>query len=109
NIVGLKPTKGWLSARGVVPACRLNDTISVFALTVDDAFRVASLAGGYDAQDAYSRVHPRTAPAGMKSRPDFAIPAAPVFFDDAAAEAAWDAALTALQDSGATLHPIDFT
>lgn len=109
NIVGLKPTKGWLSARGVVPACRLNDTISVFALTVDDAFRVASLAGGYDAQDAYSRVHPRTTPASIKSRPDFAIPAAPVFFDDAAAEAAWDAALIALQDSGATLHPIDFT
>jgi hypothetical protein len=25
NIVGLKPTKGWFSARGVVPACRLND------------------------------------------------------------------------------------
>ncbi|MDJ0035019.1 allophanate hydrolase [Pantoea allii] len=109
NIVGLKPTKGWLSARGVVPACRLNDTISVFALRVEEAFTVASLAGGYDAQDAYSRVTPRTAPAGMKTHPDFAIPASPPFFDDAAAEAAWDAALAALQESGATLHPIDFT
>ncbi|WP_205957273.1 allophanate hydrolase [Pantoea stewartii] len=109
NIVGLKPTKGWFSARGVVPACRLNDTISVFALTVEDAFTVASLAGGYDEKDAYSRVNPRTAPAGMKARPDFAIPATPEFYDDAAAEAAWDAALSALKATGAMLHPIDFT
>ncbi|WP_394564275.1 allophanate hydrolase [Pantoea sp. SGAir0180] len=109
NIVGLKPTKGWFSARGVVPACRLNDTISVFALTVEDAFTVASLAGGYDEKDAYSRVNPRTAPAGMKARPDFAIPATPEFYDDTAAEAAWDAALSALKATGATLHPIDFT
>jgi allophanate hydrolase len=109
NMVGLKPTKGWFSASGVVPACRLNDTISVFALTVEDAFIVASIAGGYDADDAYSRHNPHTAPASMKAHPDFAIPANPEFFDDAAAEGAWDQALEALLASGATLHPIDFT
>ncbi|WP_409075223.1 allophanate hydrolase [Pantoea sp. C3] len=109
NMVGLKPTKGWFSASGVVPACRLNDTISVFALTVEDAFIVASVAGGYDADDAYSRHNPHTAPASMKAHPDFAIPANPEFFDDAAAEGAWDQALEALLASGATLHPIDFT
>ncbi|MEG3110233.1 allophanate hydrolase [Pantoea sp. T14] len=109
NMVGLKPTKGWFSASGVVPACRLNDTISVFALTVEDAFIVASVAGGYDADDAYSRHNPHTAPASMKAHPDFSIPANPEFFDDAAAEGAWDQALEALLASGATLHPIDFT
>lgn len=109
NMVGLKPTKGWFSASGVVPACRLNDTISVFALTVEDAFIVASVASGYDADDAYSRHNPHTAPASMKAHPDFAIPANPEFFDDAAAEGAWDQALEALLASGATLHPIDFT
>lgn len=109
NMVGLKPTKGWFSASGVVPACRLNDTISVFALTVEDAFIVASIAGGYDADDAYSRHNPHTAPASMKAHPDFAIPANPEFFGDAAAEGAWDQALEALLASGATLHPIDFT
>ena len=31
NIVGLKPTKGWLSTAGVVPACRTLDCISIFA------------------------------------------------------------------------------
>ena len=53
NIVGLKPTRGWLSAAGVVPACRTLDCVSVFALTVDDALRVADIAGGYDARDPY--------------------------------------------------------
>lgn len=109
NIVGLKPTKGWLSARGVVPACRLNDTVSVFALTVEDAFTVADLAAGYDAEDAYSRVSPRTAPANLHARPRFAVPAEPEFFGDSQAERAWRDALGQLEAEGATLHPIDFT
>ena len=49
NIVGLKPTRGWLSTSGVVPACRTLDCVSVFALTVEDAEQVASIAGGFDA------------------------------------------------------------
>ncbi|HAB24957.1 MAG TPA: allophanate hydrolase, partial [Pantoea sp.] len=109
NIVGLKPTKGWFSASGVVPACRLNDTVSVFALTVEDAFAVACAAGGYDAGDAYSRHNPRTAPASFNAQPAFAVPASPEFFGDKQAEGAWLRALEQLQACGATLHPIDFT
>lgn len=109
NIVGLKPTKGWFSASGVIPACRLNDTLSVFALTVEDAFTVASAAGGYDAEDAYSRHHPYTAPASLSAQPEFAIPSCPEFFGDRQAEAAWQQALARLQACGATLHPIDFS
>ncbi len=58
NLVGLKPTKGWLSTRGVVPAVRSLDCVSVFALTVDEAWRVAGIAGGYDAADPFSRQRP---------------------------------------------------
>ncbi|PWC19397.1 allophanate hydrolase [Brenneria nigrifluens] len=108
NIVGLKPTKGWLSASGVVPACRLNDTISVFALTVEDAFLVAEIAGGFDAGDAYSRINPALAPAALPATPRFAVPAEPIFFDDKLAQRAWEAACDALKNMGATLHPIDF-
>ena len=32
NLIGLKPTCGLLSTRGVVPACRSLDTVTVFAL-----------------------------------------------------------------------------
>lgn len=109
NIVGLKPTKGWLSATGMLPACRLNDTISIFALTVEDAFLVASCAADYDSQDAYSRANPGLAPAALSVTPRLAIPASPEFFGDTQAQAAWEAALEQLTHGGATLHPIDFT
>ena len=55
NIVGMKPTRGLLSTRGVVPACRTLDCVSVFAVTVGDAWSVLSVAGGFDDDDAYSR------------------------------------------------------
>jgi allophanate hydrolase len=40
NLVGLKPTRGVLSTRGVVPACRSLDCVSVFARTCADAATV---------------------------------------------------------------------
>ncbi len=55
NTVGLKPTRGVLSAAGVVPACRSLDCVSVFALSVEVAALVADLAAGYDAADPWSR------------------------------------------------------
>ncbi len=108
NIVGLKPTKGRLSNRGVVPACRLNDTISVFALTVADAAQVAELASGFDAADPYSRADPHTAPADIPAAPRFAVPAQLEFFGDVQAERAFHRALAQLQAGGATLEPLDF-
>lgn len=109
NIVGLKPTKGWLSNQGVVPACRLNDTVSVFALTVADAALVAELAGGYDAADAYSRINPHTAPADLPAAPRFAVPAQLEFFGDTQAERVFQRALAQLQRCGVTLETLDFT
>jgi len=58
NIVGLKPTVGSVSARGMVPACRSVDTISVFAGTVDEALAVLRVMAGPDAADPYSRAAP---------------------------------------------------
>ena len=58
NIVGLKPTVGAVPSRGVVPACRSIDTISVFARTVDEALGVLRVIAGWDATDPYSRQAP---------------------------------------------------
>ena len=44
GIVGVKPTIGRISTVGVVPACRSFDCVSVFATTVAEASRAASLA-----------------------------------------------------------------
>ncbi|MDB6118608.1 MAG: allophanate hydrolase chain, partial [Verrucomicrobiaceae bacterium] len=41
GLVGYKPTKGLISTRGVVPACRSLDCVSVFTRTVYEAFEVA--------------------------------------------------------------------
>ena len=65
NIVGLKPTLGALSTRGVVPACRTLDVVSIFALTVEDAHDVFRSAAGFDADEPYSRAV-SVCPAGCR-------------------------------------------
>lgn len=109
NIVGLKPTKGWLPNTGLVPACRTLDCISIFALTVADAQAVANIAGGYDAADAYSRANPNRAKVGMPAAPRLAVPADPEFFGDVQNQAVYEAALVKLRELGAELTEIDFT
>jgi allophanate hydrolase len=55
NIVGLKPTRGLLSTRGVVPACRSLDCVSIFGLTASDTATVLRVAQGFDPADPFSR------------------------------------------------------
>ena len=55
NIVGLKPSVGAVSTRGVVPACSTLDCVSVFAGTVDDAWAVYEVIAGEDEDDPFSR------------------------------------------------------
>lgn len=109
NIVGLKPTKGWLSTTGLVPACRTLDCISVFALTVADAETVARIGGGYDARCPYSRKNPGSAPVGMSAKPKFAIPDVLEFFGDEQTRMVFEAALDKLRALGAEISPIDFS
>ena len=66
GVVGLKPTKGLISTGGVVPACRSQDCVSVFAATVGDALAVARVAAGFDPDDPFSRA----APAGCLAATD---------------------------------------
>lgn len=108
NIVGLKPTKGRLSNTGLVPACRTVDCISIFALTVEDAEQVASIAEGYDASDAYSRRNPNTAPVGFGQSLKLAVPDTLEFFGDAQNQAVYERALLTLSKMGAELTRIDF-
>jgi allophanate hydrolase len=74
NIVGLKPTRGLISAAGVLPACRSLDCVSIFALTVEDAVEVLAQAAGPDAADPFSRRAPSGfAPALAAVPPAFAF------------------------------------
>jgi allophanate hydrolase len=58
GIAAVKPTRGRLTAAGVVPACRSLDCVGVFAATVADAAAAAALAEGPDPADAWSRPAP---------------------------------------------------
>lgn len=107
NIVGLKPTKGWFSTTGLIPACRTIDVISIFALTVDDAWQVAQVMQGYDASDDYSRVHPQNVPSQF-SKGKIAIPDTLEFYGDAETEKAFNLAIARAQSLGYTVEPIDF-
>ena len=55
NIVGLKPSRGLLSTRGVVPACASLDCVTVFANSCDDANRVFNVTARFDTEDPWSR------------------------------------------------------
>lgn len=111
NIVGLKPSLGAWSARGSVPACRSIETISVFALNVEDAYRVYSIGAVYDPLDHYSKAITTgpifTPRKGLK----IGIPdnKSIRFFGDDTQAASFNANVQKLRDDYHDIIPIDFT
>lgn len=55
GVVGFKPTKGTVSARGMVPACKSLDTLSIMAPNLADARKVWYIMDQYDYLDAYAK------------------------------------------------------
>ena len=55
HLTGFKPSKGRWSTRGLVPACRTLDCITVFAHDPADARLVDKVLAGFDADDPFSR------------------------------------------------------
>lgn len=111
NIVGLKPSVGLVSTTGVVPACRSLDCVSVFALTVDDAFTALQAMAIPDASDPYSRVMPV---GTLGAAPPSMVIAAPdangrLFFGDSNSEQSFRTAITLLGNMGATIREIDMS
>ena len=107
NIVGIKPSKGLVSTRGVLPAAQSVDCVSVFARTVDIAARVLDVLAGYDPQDAFSRqLELNTQAWGASFR--FGVPSSLRFFGDALAETAFQASIARLQALGGVPVVIDY-
>jgi allophanate hydrolase len=106
DLVGLKPSLGRLSTRGVVPACRSLDCVSIFALDAPDAAAVLDVAEGFDAEDGYSRRLGNAAIGGLR----FGVPRREQleFFGDLEYEALFGAAIGRLESLGGTRVEIDF-
>jgi allophanate hydrolase len=112
NLIGLKPTGGRLSPRGVVPACRTLDAVSVLTLTAEDAALVCRVAEGFDALEPYSR---RTGQPVRLSAFElgpfrFGVPRSDQlqFFGNDEYARLFDAAVAHLERLGGERVPIDF-
>jgi len=109
NLIGYKPTLGLLSMRGVVPACRSLDTVSVFTLTAEDAERVRKAVVRFDAGDPWSRPQPRAARRGWGTgRFRFGVPRGPLeFFGNEAYARLFVEAVARLEALGGAPQEVD--
>jgi allophanate hydrolase len=100
HLIGLKPTKGRWSTRGLVPACRSLDCITVFTDRLDDAALVDAVLAGFDPTDAFSRPPADVPIAGRR----IGVPRrdSRVFFGDTQAEYLYDRALDVLAHAAET-------
>jgi allophanate hydrolase len=115
NIVGLKPTPGLVSNSCVTGGgcVKTIETVSVFALTAEDALEVLRLIAGFDPSHPFSRPEaddadllPRAAPARFA----FGIPKGEGlrFFGDDAAARMFTEAVRRLEAMGGTVEEVDF-
>lgn len=114
SLIGYKPTRGWLSTRGVVPACRSLDCVSIFAFTAADAERVLEAAASYDDEDIYSRRRGNRddlASQSLRQRFRFGIPHRQQlqFFGNSESARLFEEAITQLQALGGEVIKIDFS
>ncbi|AFR50983.1 allophanate hydrolase [Gordonia sp. KTR9] len=104
GIVGIKPTLGLVSTRGLVPACRSWDAVTIMARDLDTAnSAMAQMAGG-----ANARPVPHDAPLAAPPAPRVAVPA-----ELPGMSASWTAAFSAVIDrlraDGVAVETIPFT
>ncbi|MES2922592.1 MAG: allophanate hydrolase [Verrucomicrobiota bacterium] len=107
ELIGWKPTRGLLSNRGLVPACRSLDCISVFANSAADALLISDVVGKYDVADAFAR---EVAPAGSIGESfRFGVPKVLDFAEDPDTPGLFASAVERMKAVGGTPVEIDLT
>ena len=122
ELVGLKPTRGLLSTRGVIPACRTLDCVSIFARDAAGATAVLAAAAAFDPADPYARRAPARSPSFTSSPrpggeraaragegPTLGLPSPPSLhpFAEPAAQRAWEGARTRAEALARRIVEID--
>lgn len=111
GVVGLKPTYGRCSRRGVFPLTWSLDHVGVFARTAADAALLTEPLGGFDPADTGSRRAPdgagSLAPLGELRGKRVAVPRALLIGIDPEVMASFDAALAALRREGVEVRDVD--
>lgn len=107
GLVGCKPSCGLVSTRGVVPAVRSLDCVSIFTRTTADAAVGLQAIGAFDPMDPFAR---RTAPERADAVTTILVPAeADRAFDDPRASRQFAATCERLAHNGYQITPIDWT
>jgi allophanate hydrolase len=113
NIIGFKPTRGLLSTRGVVPACRSLDCVSVFSLLAADAWRVFQTLRKPDGEDEFSIPDPPALRHPPALPPVFNLgvprPGQLQFFGDHESESQFQKAVGRMARLGGNIVEIDFS
>lgn len=113
NILGLKPTRGLLSTRGVVPACKTLDCVSIFATTTNDLQQLLQLTASYDTQDPYSRLNTESSQTSVRTDAafTFAVPNSEQleFFGNEDYRQQFQQAIAQLEQLGGKKLEIDFS
>lgn len=107
NLVGVKPTRGLVSCRGVVPACRSLDCVTVFTSDVEGGSHVLSTISAYDHGDAYSRVKPDVISTTRAARIGVPPPEQLEFFGNGEAAALFDESVSRCRKRGWEVVAID--
>jgi allophanate hydrolase len=113
GIVGLKPTIGLVSSRGLLYNSRMFDCVPVFTKAVADAYEILERIAGYDPRDPFSRADADQidlSPQHLRGS-ILAIPRKQQlqFFGDDESSRAFTANLECLTQLGFSFTEIDFT
>ncbi len=108
NIVGFKPTLGTLSKQGVVPACLTLDTVSIFALNLDDAKKIYDISAIYNEEDPFSI---KREIEQVKDTKDLVVGIpdkfSKIFYGDSIEEESYEKTLKTIKDKGFKTKEID--
>lgn len=115
GVVGYKPTRGLISARGVTPACLSLDCVAIIANSVHDARTIWDLIAEFDEEDPYARacgplprhinsIGPQATSFTFGIPPPEALQVCNTVYHRMFTEA-----VQALQKLGGRLQPIDWT
>lgn len=111
NLVGFKPSRGVLSTKGVVPACKSLDCVSIFAFTATDAMKVFGLTREFVVDDAWARPYAPSAPGwspGVPFRFGVLPPGQRHYFGAPEADALYEDSVARLCSLGGTAVGVDF-
>lgn len=115
NIIGWKPSRGLLSNRGVVPACRSLDCVSIFCQSIDDLPLLFETLIEFDPKDPYSRPFDRryfaspNHPNLMNLRVGLPAAADLDFFGDQHSQRLFERTVKTLANAGVEIVEIDYS